>query len=98
VETIRGHTTGDHVNTPVDKVLMTRVRSIKEPCAAKVARTVLKTSGGSDPLAEFTRALRFTVLWRKMMQGTYHEKGDRWVERILSHSIGFSGRQTVRIC
>jgi transposase len=30
------------------------------------------------------RALRFGVLWRKQMQGTYSEKGDRWVERILS--------------
>jgi transposase len=30
------------------------------------------------------RALRFAVLWRKMMQGTYNPKGDRWVERILS--------------
>jgi transposase len=30
------------------------------------------------------RALRFVVLWRKIMQGTYNEKGDRWVERILS--------------
>ncbi len=30
------------------------------------------------------RALRFAVLWRKMMHGTYNEKGDRWVERILS--------------
>ena len=30
------------------------------------------------------RALRFAVLWRRMMQGTYNEKGDRWVERILS--------------
>jgi transposase len=30
------------------------------------------------------RALRFAVLWRKMMQGTYKAKGDRWVERILS--------------
>jgi len=30
------------------------------------------------------RALRCAVLWRRMMQGTYHEKGDRWVERILS--------------
>jgi transposase len=63
---------------------MTRVRSTEEPCAAKVARTVLETSGGSDPLAEFNRALRFAVLWRKIMQGTYNEKGDHWVERILS--------------
>lgn len=30
------------------------------------------------------RALRFAVLWRKMMQGTSSDKGDRWVERILS--------------
>jgi transposase len=30
------------------------------------------------------RALRFAVLWRKIMQGTYNEKGDRWVKRILS--------------
>jgi transposase len=30
------------------------------------------------------RALRFAVLWRKLMQGTYNEKGDRWVGRILS--------------
>ena len=63
---------------------MTRVRSTEEPCAAKVARTVLETSGGSDPLAEFNRALRLAVLWRKIMQGTYNEKGDRWVERLLS--------------
>jgi transposase len=30
------------------------------------------------------RALRFAVLWRKPMKGTYNEKGDRWVERMLS--------------
>jgi transposase len=30
------------------------------------------------------RALRFAVLWRKISQGSYHAKGDRWVERILS--------------
>jgi transposase len=30
------------------------------------------------------RALRFAVLWRKMMQGTYNARGDRGVERILS--------------
>jgi transposase len=63
---------------------MTRVRSTEEPCAAKGARTALKTSEGSDPLTESNRALRFAVLWRKMMQGTYNAKGDRWVERILS--------------
>ena len=26
------------------------------------------------------RALRFAGLWRKLMQGTYNEKGDRWDE------------------
>jgi transposase len=30
------------------------------------------------------RALRFAVVWRRMMQGSFNEKGDRWVERILS--------------
>jgi transposase len=63
---------------------MTRGRSTEEPCAPKEARTVLKTSEGGDPLTESNRALRFAVLWRKMMQGTYNAKGDRWVERILS--------------
>lgn len=35
--------------------------------------------------------LRFAVLWRKRSLGTASEKGDRWVERILSLS------QTCRI-
>jgi transposase len=30
------------------------------------------------------RALRFAVLWRRMMQDTYNEKGDRWVDRPLA--------------
>jgi transposase len=30
------------------------------------------------------RALRFAVLWRKISQGSYNAKGDRWVERMLS--------------
>jgi len=30
------------------------------------------------------RALRFGVLWRKRSKGTQSEKGNRWVERILS--------------
>jgi len=30
------------------------------------------------------RSLRFAVLWRKLMMGSFNEKGDRWVERILS--------------
>ena len=63
---------------------MTRDHSTEEPCATKVACTVLKTSGRGDPLAEFNRALRFGVLWRKRSQGTTSTKGNRWVERILS--------------
>ena len=30
------------------------------------------------------RALRFGVLWRKRSNGTQSDKGNRWVERILS--------------
>ena len=30
------------------------------------------------------RALRFAVLWRKRSYGTQSDKGNRWVERILS--------------
>jgi len=63
---------------------MTRDRSTEEPCAAKVACTVLKTSGRGDLLAEFNRALRFGVQWRKRSRGTASAKGNRWVERILS--------------
>ena len=63
---------------------MTRAQSIEEPCAVKMACTVLETSGGSDPLAEFNRALRFGVLWRRRSYGTASSKGNRWVERILS--------------
>src|SRR5262252_10694798 len=63
---------------------MTRDHSTEEPCAAKVACTVLKTSGRGDPLAEFNRALRCGVLWRKRSLGTASTKGNRWVERILS--------------
>ena len=63
---------------------MTRDHSTAEPCAAKVACTVVKTSGRGDPLAEFNRALRCGVLWRKRSLGTASDKGNRWVERILS--------------
>jgi transposase len=44
----------------------------------------LKTSGESDLLAEFNRALRFGVQWRKRSLGTARAKGNRWAERILS--------------
>jgi hypothetical protein len=63
---------------------MTRVRSTEEPCAAKVARTVLETSGGSDPLAEFNRAIRPGVLWRKGSFGTQSPEGSRVVEAMMT--------------
>jgi transposase len=62
--------------------------------AGKFARTLERELGalwtfvvehGVEPTNNRAeRALRFAVLWRKLMQGSYNEKGDRWVERILS--------------
>ena len=43
----------------------------------------------TNNLAE--RMIRFGVLWRRRSQGTASEKGDRWVERILTV------RQTCRL-
>jgi transposase len=42
------------------------------------------------------RAHRFGVLWRKRSQGTCSEKGNRWVERVLSlrHTCRIRGRPT----
>jgi transposase len=42
------------------------------------------------------RAHRFAVLWRKRSQGTCSEKGNRWVERVLSlrHTCRIRGRPT----
>jgi transposase len=62
--------------------------------AGKLARTLEREMGalwtfvveaGVEPTNNRAeRALRFAVLWRRMMHGSYHEKGDRWVERLLS--------------
>lgn len=45
------------------------------------------------------RAHRFGVLWRKRSQGTCSEKGNRWVERVLSlrHTCRIRGRPTYPI-
>jgi transposase len=45
------------------------------------------------------RAHRFGVLWRKRSQGTGSEKGNRWVERVLSlrHTCRIRGRPTFPI-
>lgn len=44
----------------------------------------LEESGVEPTNNRAERALRFGVLWRKRSLGTQSEKGDRWVERILS--------------
>ncbi|MGC8493115.1 MAG: IS66 family transposase [Syntrophobacteraceae bacterium] len=50
------------------------------------------TEQGVGPTNNFgERMIRFAVLWRKRSQGTKGEKGNRWVERILSL------RQTCRL-
>src|SRR5262245_3035709 len=94
IVTVMTRYTVDFTNSPSGEVLVTRAHSTEEPCATKVACTVLKTSGRGDPLAEFNRAHRFGVLWRKRSQGTCSEKGNRWVERVLSlrHTCRIRGR------
>ena len=50
------------------------------------------TEHGVEPTNNFgERMIRFAVLWRKRSQGTKSDKGNRWVERILSL------RQTCRL-
>ena len=63
---------------------MTRDRSTEEPCAAKVACTVLKTSGRGDPPAEFNRSIRPGVLWRKGSFGMQSAAGSRFVESMMT--------------
>jgi len=62
--------------------------------AGKLARRILREldslwvfldKSGVEPTNNAAeRALRFGVLWRKRSYGTQSEKGNRWVERILS--------------
>lgn len=52
---------------------------------------------GVDPTNNVAeRAHRFGVLWRKRRQGTGSDKGNRWVERVLSlrHTCRIRGRPT----
>ena len=44
---------------------MTKAVPLEEPCAGQLACTVLQTSGGSDPFAEFNRALKLAIRQRK---------------------------------
>jgi transposase len=69
--------------------------------AGKLVRHIDKEMGslftflleeGVDPTNNFgERMLRYAVLWRKRSQGTSSDKGNRWVERIVSL------RQTCRL-
>lgn len=45
------------------------------------------------------RAHRFGVLWHKRSQGPGSEKGNRWVERVLSlrHTCRLRGRPTLPV-
>jgi transposase len=62
--------------------------------AGRLARSLLKEmdtlwlfleeSGVEPTNNRAERALRFGVLWRKRSNGTQSDKGNRWVERILS--------------
>jgi transposase len=77
--------------------------------AGKLARTLARELGalwtfmveeGVEPTNNRAeRALRFAVLWRKSMHGTYTANGDRWVERILSlrETCRLRGRPTFPI-
>lgn len=74
--------------------------------AGKLARTLERemaslwtfvVEAGVDPTNNRAeRALRFAVLWRRMMHGSYNEKGARWVERLLSlrETCRLQGRPT----
>jgi transposase len=53
--------------------------------------TFLEQEGVAPTNNHAERMIRFAVLWRKCSQGTSSEKGNRWVERILSI------RQTCRL-
>jgi hypothetical protein len=44
---------------------MTKADPLEEPCAGELACTVLQTSGGSAPFAEFNRALQLGIRQRK---------------------------------
>ena len=44
----------------------------------------LEVSGVEPTNNRAERMLRFGVLWRKRSKGTQSEKGNRWVERVLS--------------
>ena len=42
---------------------------------------LIKVEGIEPTNNRAARALRFAILWRKRMQGTYNAKWDHWVKR-----------------
>src|SRR6478735_9251094 len=53
-------------------------------CAIEIGHHLLVQHGVEPTNNRAERALRFGVLWRKRSLGTASDKGNRWVERILS--------------
>ena len=62
-------------------VLMTKAVLLEEPCARKPACTVLQTSGGSDPFAEFNNSHQPTRQRERHMQRV---KSPGYAQRFLS--------------
>ena len=52
----------------IGMVLRTKADPLEEPCARKLACTVLQTSGGSDPFAEFNNSHQPTRRRERQMQ------------------------------
>src|SRR5262245_9147615 len=65
----------------IGMVLMTKADPLEEPCARKLAGTVLQTSGGSDPFAEFNNSHQPT---RQREQRMQRFKSPGHVQRFLS--------------
>src|SRR5262247_3949369 len=63
---------------------MTEGTSLRSRVPRKWHARFCSRGGGSDPSIDCNRALRFGVQWRKRSLGTASDKGNRWVERILS--------------
>ena len=69
---------------------MTRAVPLEEPCAGQLAGTVLQTSGGSDPFAEFNNAIRQFAYYREDTTRALTEVG------LTDHLVLLSICQTCR--
>ena len=78
-------------------VLLTKAVLLEEPCARKPACTVLQTSGGSDPFAEFNRALRPAVIARKVSQCSKNARGAQTLAAFTSvvRTLAKTGAESV---